>query len=342
MKNQRSFTRPNKFYFIQNQVPKQRFFSALSKSKYLSQFMDLIYVEINRAPKVNEWDIAHCFFALIYALKTTQVYNFDILQAREKQWNVVLKGLFTNNSILEVFKKGMEMYMQSMNVFLTIPVRLLLNRLFQKRKKLKGYDFGCGLHIDLPILASDYLWPNYCFPPTKIQDYNYPVPISQGIGIDCNPANLEWVKTCTSALALTKEQANVIDRELDCLVNLRADNLEKFPSFQVNIFKFTPRILADFVLTKKMRYQHGEDKQILIKELINVSLKNGGYWITVAEENYFTDGHTKYFEKTNDEIWVYQKQNDKLILLCDHPLIKVSRCSGEISYYDAAFFGTKI
>jgi len=321
--------------------PRDKFASILSEPTYYSQLKTLFDPKM----EIDDWKLVHCYFAFIYALRTTAEGNkfihdrcFDIYHAEKRHWEAALNTIFMVPSLSNEFKKCTERFMQSADTRLAIPVRLLLNRLFQHRAYLRGCDFGCGLHIDLPLLASDYLPPGYQFPDSDIQNYNYPVPLSVGIGIDLYPPDLEWVKVCTSSLALTKKKADVLDHELEYLLSLRMANVEKFSTVTADIFQFTSDKVVDFIITKKMRYQHGEDKQDLIKHAISRSLKEDGYWITIAEENYHTDGHAIYLKNETDEIWSYQKQKGILVRISDRPLIEVSRRSGIIVNYDTKVF----
>lgn len=329
--------------------PKQRFFIALAKPETFSRFLGIVDLNKKQSLFFDESQFIHYYSAFVYALRTTeegrkfmQSQEFDLFDSREKQWDAALNLAFTNPHVLEEFRNSTERHMQTTFTRLAIPVRLILNRLFENKGEITGYDFGCGLHIDLPALASDYVPDGYHFPPNDIQRYNMPVAISCGYGLDLNPANIDWVRACTSALQPTAEKAAGIDQELEQLIGLRTTQSKRYPLVSGNLFEFTPKEPVDFVITKKMRYQHKEDNQAAIKDSISRTLREGGYWITVAEENYFRDGHVEYLRSEEEEIWVYQKRDGKLVRLTDYPVVEVSKKTSEISGFDTRFFGVKV
>ena len=331
----------------QQQAPYGKFFAVLAEPEHFSQFIQVVDLKKNQNLPLDKWRFMHYYSAFVYALRTTSAgaqfadhSHFDLFQAEDTQWKAALHELFANQEMVDEFKSSTERHMQSTFTQLALPTRLILNRLFQDHKgELEGLDFGCGLHIDMPMLASDYIPSGYTFPANDITTFNRPVPIGKGTGVDLVPANLEWVRACTSALASTPDRAAKIDRDLEQLIALRDADLKRFPAVEADIFEFTPETPVDFVLTKKMRYQYGAERQTDILDAINRSLKERGYWITTAEENYFTDGHEEYLQREDEEIWVYQKRNGQLVRITDEPVVKVSTQTGSISGFDMDFFG---
>lgn len=325
--------------FEPNRSALSKFYQTISQPDIFKKFASVVDVEKRYDGLSTGWQ-SHYFAAFNYALRTTAQgkqlaarVGFDPFGSSAEVWKSTVDAVFVDEQILNEFKLSLDRKMQSSAPHLASPVKLILNKLFVGKTDLIGYDFGCGLHIDLPFIASDLSQIRVDKPLNK---YNHPVSITKGIGVDLHPANEEWVRVCTALFARNAVEAAKVDAEFSQLVKLRESQPAAYPTIRASILDFEPAEQSDFLLTKRMRYQYNADDQENIKKSIFRALKDGGYWITVAEEEYipyYTDRGLK-----EDNIWVYQKKGDQLVRLTEKPVIGIERSSGKISSFDQNFF----
>jgi len=321
-------------------TPRHKFFKALIDPSLLALFISSIGLR-TKNEYFDEWqcmqDFLRYYSSLIFTLKTTKQgnkyivsHNFDIHKASSIKWGNAIKALLGNFEMKKVFIKCAQKRMQSLFPELTTPIRLILNRLFQDKKELFGYDFGCGLNIDLPLLVTSYLPYRYKIP-HELKRYDHPVHIEKAIGVDIHKPDLEWAKVCSSS---------EVNRDINKYIRLSSSfpNPDSFAFKQSDIFKFRPDYLADFIITKRMRYQFLEKDQSKIIASISRSLRIGGYWITVGEEDYFSKPNLSYFQSTKSEIWVYQNKTKGLLKITSHPVIEFSQKSRQIVDFNKQFF----
>lgn len=325
-----------------NQVltPRHTFFKALMNPNLLALFISSIGLQAKNE-HFDEWqcmqDFLRYYSSFIFTLKTTKSGNeymashrFSIHKSSSIQWGKAIKASLGHLEMKKVFIKCAQKRMQSLFPELTIPVRLILNRLFQDKKELFGYDFGCGLNIDLPLLATSYLPYRYKMP-HELKKYDHSVHIGKATGIDIHKPDLEWAKVCSSS---------EVNRDINNYIRLSSSfpNPDSFAFKQSDIFRFRPDYLADFIITKRMRYQFLEKDQSKIIASISRSLRTGGYWITVGEEDYFSKPNLSYFQSEKSEIWVYQKKPKGLLKITNQPVVEFSQKSRQIVDFNKKFF----
>jgi len=326
----------------QPRISRHNFFTALSNLNLFILLTQTVNLCDRRYHPTEKWQFLqqflHYYSSFIFVLKSTDTgkqymirNNFNIDTSLIEEWAQALLFLFEDSMTKKAFQCCTEKRMQSLFPELAIPVRLILNRLFDRDTRLFGYDFGCGLNFDLPLLASDYLPYGYRLPKNSIKKFNYPVNIDKAIGIDLQEPDIEWARVCSSP---------VIERDIPTYIRLRDSYPNRFVFQKGDILDFLPENPADFVITKRMRYQFLKKDQRKIKKSIFKSLRNGGYWITVGEEDYFKKQYSHYLWSENSEVWIYQKSGRGLIKIGNKPAIEYSQKNRQITDFDIDFFNT--
>ena len=263
-------------------------------------------------------------------------------------WRSTINNLLSDDEFSHSFKQNIELNQQMIDPEAVHSIRIIVNSLNPEGKSLTIFDFGCGPNFDIPAMQTDKTAITDKFQtPDELKKYNKRVSISEGIGVDSNPADLDWTRICTiqhiDNIKMIKWKSAVIDE----LVRIKA-SAQNVHILRQSILNFTPEKQGDVVITKWMRYQI--DDQNVVKEAVLRTLNEDGYWISVGEEEKLkARSEGKKYDFDSDEIWVWQKKNGRLIPVCSvpnkpRPLMKISGKvidNGKIEDFDRDFFVKK-
>ncbi|MCL4363811.1 hypothetical protein M1328_01070 [Patescibacteria group bacterium] len=256
-------------------------------------------------------------------------------------WNSIINTLLSSDKFSEVFSQTTLINQQAIYPESVPSIRIIINKLFPRDKNLIVYDFGCGQNFDLPAMAAEKTAIDNDFSaPYELRKYDRRISLGKGIGVDSNAADdIDWTKICTCQhykdLNMVMNKIAAIDE----LTKMRdsAGNVERVKE---SVLDFKPGQQGDVVITKWMRYQI--DDQKLIMDAVLRTLNEGGYWISVGEEEKLKARREgKKYDFRSDQIWVWQKKGDRLVPISSNPkkprqLMTISK--GKIVNFDKKFF----
>jgi hypothetical protein len=253
-------------------------------------------------------------------------------------WNSAIHTLLSNPEFFTSFVKNTELSQQAVNPEAVPAIGIVINRLFQADQPLRIFDFGCGQNLDLPALQTkETMIRNRFKPPEELSSFDRAVNVVEAVGVDKNEASdIEWTKICTTQHY--KDRGMIGDKVaiLDELVGIR-DAAKNVRFLKQSVTDFVPENPADVVMTKWMRYQTPDDSLGTINQAVLNSLREGGYWISVGEEEKLRDRQAgRRYDFKTDQIWAWQKRGQELIPLSSGPLMTISY--GRIVDFDKAFF----
>ncbi|MFZ6034895.1 MAG: hypothetical protein ACOYUB_01975 [Patescibacteria group bacterium] len=305
------------------------FYRALSKSTNFNQLpKDLNLDKIVAPGHGNRYRL---YSAFLYSMLKTEKgrellgqENPSLYSPGFNGWEFVIHRLLTDDEFARTFIKSTELSQQAIYPEAVFGLRVIINKLNPDNMPLRVFDFGCGQNFDLPVMqVKETAISNHFNPPEQLQQYNRPVNLSSGIGIDSNQAaDIEWTKICTTQHYKDRKMVKPKLDTIDELARIR-NEASNVHFLHQSIFDFKPVEQGDFVLTKWMRYQM--EDQDAVKKIIFDSLKDGGYWISVGEvEKLKAREKGKKYDFKFDEVWVWRKEGDRFVPVTSGPLMTLS------------------
>jgi hypothetical protein len=256
-------------------------------------------------------------------------------------WNANINSLLSDVEFSHSFVENTELSQQAIYPEAVPALRLIINRLNPDDKGLRIFDFGCGQNFDLPALKTEKTSISDQFRvPNGLNAYNRKVNLEEGVGMDSNQAmDVEWTKICTTQHYKDRKMVGPKIAAIDELAEIKAAS-QNVQFLKQSIFDFVPQQQGDVVLTKWMRYQI--DDQDMVKQAVLRALKEGGYWISVGEEDKFKSRLVgKKYDFSVDEVWIWQKKDGKLVHAGSNPNIPkpiVTLSYGAVKNFDIDFF----